>query len=287
MDSRRLQGEVNRRVSEHVPPHGWSATVAIVIANRPAVYLLGTGSLFEIGGCHFVVTAAHVVSAAHICDRTIAVSDGADSFLSVHGSWIVSAPVQSRGLEDPFDVAVYRLPADAMLRLEGKRFLRPEDIDFNEQSKTAVFTLFGFPGMWAMPSHRADEAVSLKPLEFTTYAYEGGAKPLSGYDPRYHLLLDSTDKDMTELDGSQAVVVRRDGRTAELPIDLKGISGCAVWVVGDLDVPLERWCERAPKVVAVETSVVQKRQVVQATRWIAVTTLISEAFPEVRRAMGR
>lgn len=173
--ARRLQAEVNRRVAEHIPPDGWKATVAIVIANRPAVHLLGTGSLFE--------------------------------------------------------------------------------------------------------------SVSVKALEFTTYAYAGSTESMLGYDAKYHLLIDSTPRDMTESDGSPAVVVRRDGQLATMPRDLKGISGCAVWAVGDLRVPVERWDEKHPKVVAVETGIYQESHVIRTTRWVAVTTLIHEAFPPLRPAL--
>lgn len=285
MSKEQLQRDLNRRIGNHIPPYGWDVTVAIVIANRPTVHLLGTGSLFEIGGCHFVVTAAHVINAAHQYDKTIGISDGADSFISVHGNWICSAPVQFGSVEDPFDIAIYRLPTDALERLKGKRFLRREDIDFRKQSHTAVFCLFGFPGIWAEPSRSDEEKVSLKALEYTTYAYEGSKESLLGYDPKHHLLLDSTVKDITQSDGSQATLITRDGRPATMPRDLKGISGCAVWAIGDLNTPLDGWRNAHPMVVAVQTGIYQESQVVRTTRWIAVTTLINEAFSELRPAL--
>ena len=205
-----------------------------------------------------MVTAAHVIDAAHVYDRTIGISDGSNGFISVHGNWIKSAPTQPGGKKDPFDIAIYELPACAVARLKGKRFLRREDIDFHEQSGTVVFSLFGFPGMWAMSSCRAEESVSVKAPEFTTYAYAGSTESMLGYDAKYHLLIDSTPRDMTESDGSPAVVVRRDGQLATMPRDLKGISGCAVLTVGDLRVQVERWAEKHPKVVAVETGIYRR-----------------------------
>src|SRR5438874_2689490 len=100
MGSQKLQGDLNRRIANHIPLHGWDVTVAIVIANWPAVHLLGTGSLFEIGGFHFVVTAAHVINAAHEHEKTIGICDGADFFISVDGNWISSAPVQFGSVAD-------------------------------------------------------------------------------------------------------------------------------------------------------------------------------------------
>jgi len=286
MDQQLLQADVNRRVRTQVPPDGWNVTVAIVVANRPRVHLLGTGSLFEIGGYHFVVTAAHVIKAAHDHDKTIGISSGNEYFISVHGNWVHSSSIQFGSIDDPFDVAVYRLPPDSVEKLKGKRFLRREDVDFDAQSSTAVFSLFGFPGIWAEPSRSEAEKVSVKALEYTTYAYDGATESLIGYDAKYHLLLGLTDTDLTQEDGSRATIVARDGRVVTIPRDMKGISGCAVWTIGDLSVPLDQWRNRQPKVVAVETGIYQGSQVVRATRWIAVTTLINEAFPELRPALN-
>jgi hypothetical protein len=265
---------------------GWDATVAIVIANRPGVYLLGTGTLFAIGGFHFVVTAAHIVKQAYKDGKTIGISDAQQSFISVHGNWIISAPCKPGTEEEPFDLAVYRLPDDAIARLNGKRFLRREDIDFSEQSNTAVFSILGYPGIWASPSRGDDELVTLKALEYTTYAHDGSTESLIGYDPTYHLLFGSDPRSITGPDGSRAVFVARNGRAASIPRELKGVSGCGVWVIGDLTVPLEKWPNRSPRVVAVETGIYHESRVVRATRWIAVTTLIHEAFEELRPALS-
>jgi hypothetical protein len=109
VDKEQVQAEINRQVGSHVPRRGWNVTVSIVLANRPAVHPIGTGSLFEIGGYRFVVTAAHVLDEAHQNGKTIGISDGGESFVSVHGNWIRSASLQS-GEQDPFDIAVYKLP---------------------------------------------------------------------------------------------------------------------------------------------------------------------------------
>jgi hypothetical protein len=284
MDQKEMQAVTNRRVGSHVPHDGWNVTVAIVVANRPAVHLLGTGSLFEIGGYRFVVTAAHVINLAHQYDKTIGISDGHESLVALPGNWQCSVP-QSDSVEDLLDVAIYRLPLSALERMKQVSFLRREDIDFSEQSKTAVFSLLGFPGIWAKPSRSEGERVSLTPLEYTTHAYAGSTESLIGYNARYHLLLDSSVKDMTQQDGSPAVIVKKDGQAATGPRDLEGVSGCAVWNIGDLEVPLDQWRNRRPKVVAVNTGVYQKSQVGRATRWVAVTTLINEAFPELRPAL--
>ena len=63
---------------------------------------------------------------------------------------------------------------------------------------------------------------------------------------------------------------------------LKGISGCGVWHIGDLDVPLDRWVDREAKLAGVACAVYQAHGAIKVTRWIAVTTLINAAFPDLQ-----
>ncbi len=281
-DANSLQASANKRISDFVPRHVWRSTVAIVVAKRPAVHLLGTGSLFQIADRRFVVTAAHVVRLAHDYDRTIGISGDSNSLISVHGDWISSA---SSSGEDPFDVAVYSLPESAVQRLSQSRFLRMGDVSFGEQPRTAVFTLFGHPAIWALPSRDESEQVQLKGLEYTAYTYERSVDTLQGYNPKYHLLLDAEAEQITWIDGSRAEFTRRNGTAAAFPRDLKGVSGGPVWRTADLNLPIEEWHLLSPSLAGVQTGVYQPSQVIRVTRWAAVTTLIHAAFPELRPAI--
>jgi hypothetical protein len=252
-EQQRVQAGLNARIAAKIPADGWESTVPIVVANPPSVHLLGTGSLFEIAGERFVVTAAHVIKAAHDKGKTIGISDDATSFIAVAGDWLLSAPVQRDGVEDPFDVAVYRLSQPAVERLRARRFLRRADVEFGEQSATSVFALFGFPGLWTMTSRGDGEKLRLKALEYVTYASSADGKQLNGFDSRYHLLLCGAAAQITLPDGSEAVFQDRSGRAATFPRDLKGISGCAVWAIGDLALPVKDW--GPARVVGVQTGV--------------------------------
>jgi hypothetical protein len=268
-----------------MPAQAWDSTVAIVRANKPAVHLFGTGILFQIGDARFVITAAHVIREAHKWRKTLGFSDAHDSFVSVPENWISSAPVQFCSSEDPFDVAVCRLPDSSVERLSGKRFLCRDDVEFDDQSPTTVFSMFGYPGIWTTPSCADDEKLTVRPLEYTTYAYDGSVETLNGYQTRYHLLLGASADENTTEDGSMAEFKNQRGESATFPRDLGGISGCSVWAIGDLTVPVDRWCNRRPRVVAFATCGYQESKVIRATRWVAVTTLIHEAFPDLRAAI--
>ncbi|HWF91410.1 MAG TPA: hypothetical protein VN684_03945 [Terriglobales bacterium] len=277
-----LQALTNKRISEFVPRHAWQSIVAIVIVKKPSVYLLGTGSLFQIADHHFVVTAAHVVKRAYQHDKTIGIAGDSNSLISVHGDWILST---SASENDPFDTAVYLLPDNAVQRLSQFRFFRLSDVNFGEQSKTTIFTVFGHPEIWSMPSHDEKEKVQIKGLEYTACTYVKSTEALIGYDRKYHLLLDADAKQVTWTDGSVAEFRRQNGTNATFPHDLKGMSGGPVWTIGDLDIETRNWPRIAPNWVGVQTGVYQPSQVIRVTRWVAVSTLIHSAFPELRSAL--
>jgi hypothetical protein len=206
-----------------------------------AVHLLGSGSLFQIADQRFVVTAAHVVKSAHARNKTIGITGDTGCMISVDGEWMVSA---SNLPEDPLDIAVYRLPERALAKLRQSRFLRIADADFGEQPKSAVYTVFGHPGIWASPSRRDEEALQLKGLEYSAYTYERSIETLEGYEPKYHLLLDAEAERVSWSDGSKATFRKLDGSDAIFPRALKGISGGPVWRIGDLSVPIDDWPQK-------------------------------------------
>jgi hypothetical protein len=132
------------------------------------------------------------------------------------------------------------------------------DIGFGEQPKTAVFTLFGHPGIWSSPSRDEGETLQVKGLEYTTYTFERNVEELLDYNPEYHLLLDAQAQQITWSDGSRAEFREREGTSADFPRDLKGISGGPVWRTGDLNVPIDDWHRLPPRVVGVQTGAVRR-----------------------------
>jgi hypothetical protein len=103
------------------------------------------------------------------------------------GRFVGSADTER--FDDPYDVAVCRLPPEIVEELAAVRFLRIRGVDFADPGPKAVFSLLGFPGMWSRPTRSKNERLSVRPFEFTTYAYDGDTKALTTYRPRLHLLL--------------------------------------------------------------------------------------------------
>jgi hypothetical protein len=60
-----------------------------------------------------------------------------------------------------------------------------------------------------------------KPLEFTTYAYDGEIGGMQEYEARLHILLSSTAEELTSPDGALLEFQDRIGQSVRLPIGLK------------------------------------------------------------------
>ncbi|MFO8007904.1 MAG: hypothetical protein R6V05_09220 [Candidatus Brocadiia bacterium] len=284
-DQQRLQRAINEKVTAHIPGSAWKSATAIVIAQKNAVHQFGTAILFSVGDYSFAVTAGHVVKEAQRRGKTLALSSAAGSFVAVPGQWLASSEGQYRTDTDPFDIAVHKLPQDTVDRLSGKAFLRFDDIEFGSQPATAVYTLFGFPAVLTKSSTSDADKLLLRPFQYTTFAYDRETDGLAEYQERFHLLLDAQLGHSSAGDGSPAQFRDRQGNHVPFPKGLGGISGCSVWRIGDLNTAIDDWGRERARNVAVQTSVYHGSQAIKATRWIAVRTLLHEAFPEVRPSM--
>lgn len=279
------QREINVFASGCVPRRAWDNTVAIVIAHDGGVHQFGSGILFRVADYTFVITAAHVVKRAVKNQKTLGISNASGSFVTADGQWLCSSEGQFGSNEDPFDVAVKRIGDDAVKRLSGKEFLRFDDIDFAKQSPAAVYTLFGFPAAWSEPSITDETPLKLKGLQYTTYRYDRETTDLQEYQERIHLLLDA----QYPCSDDAAEVVRFQNTAGEdepFPGKLGGISGCSVWRIGDLKLPIHSWTNDQARIVAVQTGVYASRQAIKASLWVAVSTLLYQAFPELRPAIS-
>ncbi len=281
---RRLQAVTNRKVGPQIPTWAWDSVVSIVLSSQKILHQFATGTLFQVADQRFVVTAAHSIRIAAGHGKTIGVSCGSNSFMSTSGNWICSEPFQYGSVEDPFDIAVYRIPDEFAPRFNRQRFIQLSEVNFDVLS-SGVFVLFGYPGIWSVPSRSDDENLKIKPLEYMAVGYGGNLSSIKGYQPKLHFLLDADPKGISLSDGSRAEFRKSDGSRATFPRDLKGISGGPVWLAGDQRLPVGDWQSLPIGLAGVQTGVYQESGVIRVTRWIAVTTLIHEAFPELRCAL--
>jgi hypothetical protein len=127
--------------------------------------------------------------------------------------------------------------------------------------------------------------MKLRLLHFSTFPYQGDTSSLDGYEARYHLLLDAKYEELLDKSGDKIQFRMRSGASARMPNDLHGVSGCSVWQIGDLRIPAKQWRSDQARLVAIQTGVYQERSLIKATRWIAASTLLYTAFPELRSAI--
>jgi hypothetical protein len=191
----RLQAETNRKVGSQVPRWVWDSVVSIVLSSKKTLHQFATGSLFQVADQRFVVTAAHSLRFAALYGKTIGISCSSDSFISPCENWILSEPFQYGSVEDTLDIAVYRIPEELVPRFNRQRFIQLSEVNFDVLS-SGVFVLFGYPGIWAVPSRSDDEELKITPLEYTAIGYSGDLVSL-GYQPKLHFLLDADSKGIT------------------------------------------------------------------------------------------
>lgn len=278
-DIQRVRREINEQMAPYVPRDVWSSTVSIVLADRPIVRQIGSGTLFRIADHSFVVTAAHVIASAQKIQKTIGIGARAGAnLIATGGTWFSSE-------SNLYDVAVYPLSSEQAALLQDMRFLELENINFDDPGPSAVFTIFGFPGIWSGNADEMNDSVTVKPFEFTTYAYDRSASGLIGFDPRCHILLSAELEDASQIDGSSVDFRTRDGERARFPIGLRGISGCSVWHIGDLRVPVKYWGRQPARLSGVATGVYHANGAIKSSRWATVTTLVHAAFPELRKTL--
>jgi len=255
-DQFQLQRKINETATAQIPSYAWDCTTPIVIAHEGAVHHFGTGTLFRVADHFFLVTAGHVIKQACEHGKTLGIGGSDDGhFIALNGDTLVSSEGQYGTSVDPFDIGLHRFAPDAVARLSKKRFLLFNDIEFDTQSPTAVYTLFGFPAVWSSPSSSPDEKVKYKALQYTTYRYDRDTSTLQEYQDRLHLLLDAQFHQATNEDASPAQFHGPDGKSGPFPSGLGGISGCSVWRIGDLNTPLDDWDVEKSRLVAVQTGV--------------------------------
>ncbi|MBL8522721.1 MAG: hypothetical protein JNN20_03430 [Betaproteobacteria bacterium] len=281
-----LRQDVIHCLDRCIPARVLDCTVAIVQTTGPLVRQLGTGVLFRVADHRFVVTAAHVLATANDANSTIGISNAHGGFIALPGTWLRTTANDGGTRNDPYDVAVRHLTDEETHRLHGKTFQTLTDISFGEHSLEdhphACFLLCGFPNIWWTTSAHAADTMRLKVLQYTAFRYEGSTAGLAGFESRLHFLLDAKEEEVFDPNGNEATFRLRPGQRARWPQDVAGVSGCGVWRIGNPCLPVQAWRAEDARLVGVLTSVYAKPALIKTTKWIAVTTLLNEAFPALR-----
>ncbi len=256
---------------------GTSISIVAFDSDEKVLRQFGTGTLLKIADDLFLITAAHVAIRAKELRKSLCIGVGS-AFIQLHGDWCLSSE------NTPFDIAALRLPEDIANKLEDAAHVCLQDVDFATDLSKGVFCLLGYPYPLSIPSTLNHTTLNVTPFQFLTYAYEGETENLAKYQQKYHLLL-SAQGGGTDNDGKPINFADRNGVSLKFPKDLGGISGCSIWKIGEYNKPLHEWKRYRPKIVAVQTSVYSEAQIIKGTRWIAVSILLYQAFPDLQQVL--
>lgn len=270
---------IHQALNSLIPPNAWGSSLILVIADnkKQELHQFGTGTLLKVADDSFIVTAAHVVIDANEYNMGLCVATG-NSFTPLDGKWCYPS-------KRIIDIAILRLSQDLASKLDQASYVRLQDVEFNTDLSKGVFCLLGYPARLSNSSSTASNPImNIKPFQYITTAYEGETRLLDEYDEKYHFLLMAEDGG-TDSSGKVAKFSDPNGILLQFPKQIGGISGCSVWKLGNHDKPVSDWHSR-PKIVAVQTAVYSETQLIKTTRWAAVYSLLYEAYPDLRPALG-
>jgi hypothetical protein len=237
-----------------------------------------TGTLVRFSDHFFLVTAAHAIEAYHkgkcpYPDLRLFIDNGdSEDLVPLYGSYQATQTVRDQERprlrlqgerDDLWDIGLWNLDRRTVDALTKKRFLNRRSISITDDLTTGAYFLAGCPCSWA----RTDAppwSIKWKWLRYITHPYpERDALP-KDFDDRFHIALCL-------------------GEDPELPRQMEGISGCAIWKLADLPVK-EDWTVDQARVVAVETGVFTKRprKAIKGTKWQCVAKVLAKLHPEIR-----
>ncbi|MGJ9419412.1 hypothetical protein ACHAC9_16875 [Massilia sp. CMS3.1] len=241
-----------------------------------------------IADAYFLVTAAHVALAAQKMEGSpgiVALKAGSHTPLS--GEWTLSASDSGTLQGDKYDIAVYRLNDNEHQRLAGCDFVRISDVDFTSDLSNGYFVLCGFPSVWSESSDSPSATMVLKPLLYGAWTYAGSSSGLQGFDTNHHMLLHASPDIMLDHEGRNASMRTRSNHWVGMPGGLRGISGCSVWMIGDITLPANTWSRQRARIVGVETGVYEGAvPTIKASKWRAVLSLIYAAFSDLQHPIN-
>ena len=178
---------------------------------------------------------------------------------------------------ESYDLALWRLPPELAEALTNCTFVHLSDVDFGVAPPVpGLFLIHGYPSCWSA-TDTDERTLSIRPFTYVAGLYDGPTDRLL-LDKSAHLLLpfSARAEENTALGGS----------LPNMPDGLKGISGCSIWQIWRSGQTFESFRMADVKAVAVETCTYERRPVVRGTRWWVVHKILSQKYPELRRAMA-
>jgi len=239
-----------------------------IAGNKPGVYGMhrGTGVLLQIGDCHFLLTAAHVLQAIQRAGENPFIVFPYKTELPVALAYELIAE------SNHVDVAVALLDEQIVERLKAHyQFMQlsnvwspKEDLGF-----LPSFMLTGYAG--DRVRRDTDGSKFCDPWGFRTGLHER-QEVLPGYDPDRHWVLGYPDQIMLGCDGRG------------YNIDPPGMSGCGVWAILQMH-DIEMWTAKNLKLAGLLLEWSEAGQFVVGTKIAVPLYMIWCHFPQTREAL--
>ena len=227
------------------------------------------------GGRYFIVTASHVLDD---CKNGVAPfflppreNEGPPFPLQLKDAinWPLPAGVARE--DDPIDLCIVELKAEAAEHLRVRRqFAELSDLGSSRDPQPGLYLVTGFP--LENEVYRSEEKLSMtEARHYVTELHEEMTAP--DRKPKFQLWL--------KYPRDRLITSR--GYEPGFP-DPNGISGCGVWKL--LPKPSDAWTKRDRRLVAVEHTHVQSKQLIKATRIELVLQMLATEYPELSQVIA-
>jgi hypothetical protein len=248
-----------------------SVTVPILGIQNDRIVHDRSGILYQVGGHHFVLTAAH-----HL--RTI-VHENIPLYLSANKKGVEPVPLADArfvSTEEDRDVAAIWIPPDAAQEIgKHKEFLFHNQINLNADHGKPLYLFFGYPMHWSGRVVSESEIISVG-LAFATFEHPGERDPAGVYHPEVHMLFNFSREAVNHFTGNVDMLPRPNG-----------ISGCGIWQVGDRSAGGFRTRSAdTVTLVGIQHTWSPPHDYVQATRVGYLLNVIAQHYPEAKDAMN-
>jgi hypothetical protein len=257
--------------------YAWTCTLPLIEESETETAILGTGTLFAVNRCCYLITASHVIEGLVKDSRLerIGIPLGrVNAAVSNLGQHFISYVQRKEGNSGPFDAAIIRFDQPELIDALQKHwsFMSPENLAPTPQRRQG-FLVAGYP---REVSRRKGFDLSAK---FMTFATNALATPPDGRDfrPGLDIFLKHEETGMG-----------LGGEITALP-KLHGVSGGSVWVAHRDDKHDRIWsAESHLKLVGIQSAVVQGSYI-RAISWHLVAKLFEQidlrAAHEISRAL--
>jgi hypothetical protein len=264
------------RLMRECPPIIQRHTIAFFGEQNGRQLQCGSGVLLEVGGRHFILTAAHVLDlhSQHKIPVWVMPDEIGKKVVSLDGATLYASEMPASGdrCDDPMDAGFLELTPGIVSELaSSKAFLPLRDIDIRDPfHRRSWYMTVGYPYEVNQSDHdRRKHTSTLFAYASWPYCGERGAPP--NFRPGFDLFVHYVRDDSTE--GDENVL-------ADVP-EPYGVSGCGMWRLASADKPIEAWKPDDVRLVGIQHSWQKGIETLRGVRVFHPLTMLAASLPEL------